>query len=244
MSATALVGSGRRWALRALAGAAGLTLLAVALIGFAHTKHGRPLLALLRGAPAGACPVGKDIKLSPEQHEQARAKALAPVRGAERALARPALGFALDATTRPDVERWASEKGVRCEPAKRDAALRCVAVPVAALPASATNTPGHDLDALLFVFDGYGRLVGLDASRDRLSAEEAAQLVEARAGAIAEEAGPPTLQRGVADGDYLAGGALRRIESEFRFSDYRAEVSATNLGRKVVVFEKYQSIPN
>ncbi|EYF07461.1 hypothetical protein [Chondromyces apiculatus] len=249
MSTRGRVGSWGRWVKRGLVGVVGFTLLAVAVIGFAHTKHGRSLLALMRGAPG--CPVGMDAKLSPEELEQVRGKVLASVRGDERALVRPALGFVLDATTRADVERWAQEKGVRCEPAKRGAALRCLDVPVSALAAvdagvekAETRVPSHPVDGLFFGFDGHGRLVSLDASRDHLSAAEAAQLVEEVREDLAAQAGPPALERGVPGAEYLQGGALRQIASEFRFSDYRAQVSATNLGQKVVVREQYQSIPN
>jgi len=226
---------GRRQ-LRALAGAAAFFAVAMGLIGFAHTKHGRPLLALLRGAPG--CPVGAG-KLSPEQRDAAQVKVLSPLRGAERAAARPAFGFALERTTRAEVEQWAAQKGVRCEPTKHGLALRCLAVPAAVLAEAE-----HDVDSLLFLFDGASHLVAVDASRAQLSPEEAAHLVEAVTGALAAKAGPPAKQDGEADPDYLTGGSLRRVGAEFRFSDYRAQVSATNLGEKMFVREQYQSIPD
>lgn len=223
--------------MRLLGGAAGLVLLAVGLIGFAHTKHGRPLLALLRGAPG--CPVGMDVKLSPQEEQQARTQVLAGVRGAERAAARPALGFSLDVSTRGDIERWAQEKGVRCEQARQRSSLRCSDVPAAALKGAS-----RDVTHLLFVFDGEARLVAIDASREGLSSADAAALVTQVTDAITEQAGPPAEVSGRSEPGYLDEGPLRRIEAEFRFSDYRARISATNLGRKLLVSEKYQSIPN
>ncbi|AKT41590.1 hypothetical protein [Chondromyces crocatus] len=246
MSATGRVVSTLRQARWVFAGVLGFTLLAVALIGFAHTKHGRPLLAFLRGAPG--CPVGMDLKLSPAEQEQLRAQVLASVRTAERASSRPALGFLLDATTRDDVARWAADHGIRCEPAKRGAALRCADVPAAALvvEGDAAASPAHPgaVDGLMLFFDGHARLIAVDASRSQLSAEAATDLVEARRASLSAMVGPPALESGVADADYLKGGALRRVSSEFRFSDYRVQLSATNLGQKVVVREQYQSIPN
>ena len=50
--------------------------------------------------------------------------------------------------------------------------------------------------------------------------------------------------QGTADPAHL-GGYLDRAATEFRFADYAADVSATNLGeRGIVVREQYRSIPN
>jgi hypothetical protein len=50
------------------------------------------------------------------------------------AASRPALGFVLDATTRADLDVWASDHGVTCTPAPRNPrVVTCTAVPAAAL---------------------------------------------------------------------------------------------------------------
>lgn len=55
---------------------------------------------------------------------------------------------------------------------------------------------------------------------------------------------PPSAVQGTADPAHL-GGYLDRAATEFRFADYAADVSATNLGeRGIVVREQYRSIPN
>ena len=98
--------------------AAGTVLVATGLVGLAHAPFARSFLMSL-----GGCPVA-GARMTPEVAEHARQMAL----GVERprvdeqsseisvsAPARPALGFALDATTLQEVRAWARRESADCE---------------------------------------------------------------------------------------------------------------------------------
>jgi hypothetical protein len=224
-----------RWA---LAGALSAAVLSVGLIGFAHTSAGRPLLRLLPGA--NACPVGLDVKLSPAEREARRQAALQPFRGMERAAARPALGFMLGRTTRADVLAWSDRFHVECAPTKDATAIACPSVPSAALGDASF---GSDVEDMMFAFDPRGELIGVNAAHRKLDPEQAARFVARRTAELSEQAGPPARTTGEPTAGYLVPGSVAQAGVEFRFRDYLAEVTATQLGALgLLVREQYQSI--
>ena len=219
---------------RSLLALAGAVVLFVAVVGFAHTKKGRFLLAYIPGM--GACPLGKPA--SPEQIELARAKGLAPLRGTKAAEARSAFGFELAKSTKADVLAWASRSGVACEDEPKKLMIACRDVPV-----SAMDDTGFAVDKLSIGVDRTGRVVSLDALRRNLSFDDAVKLVDETALAVGRRAGGEAERRGVAEGAALAGARLRRAEAELRFTDYRFLVTATHLGEaSPFVREHHQAI--
>ncbi len=122
----------RRMLRRVVQGTVALLVLGTAVIGFAHTKPGRPILKLLgMGKSAGGCPFGYDKPATAEARDKARLHFAKVHRGATRAADRPALGFALDTTSRADVVAWSAAHGVACAPGKT-ADLACSEVAAAA----------------------------------------------------------------------------------------------------------------
>lgn len=228
-----------RWALGV---GLGLPLAFVGVIGFAHTKHGRFLLAYLPGM--GACPMGYDQALAGEKLDAARATALLSVRGNDKAPARPALGFTLDETARADVLAWSNEHGVSCAPEAGSAliaspsSLRCRAVPASALPGA--SAPVTDL---FLQFDRNEKLVALRASWQGVTPTDAVKGFNAREAELRREVGDPAERHGEARAEYL-GAPLRQLSSSYVFSDYLAEVRATNVGSRINYDESYQSIPD
>jgi hypothetical protein len=214
---------------------AGLVLtsaLAVGVIGFAHTKSGRWMLRYIPGM--GACPVGMDVALTPEQRDQARELAFDKVRGEGTSSGKPALGFTLGQTTRASVEGWAADRGVSCN-SVRSNELRCQKVAGAAIDSST------DADEVLFVFDSAQALVTVGVTRNSMAPEAAVEFVQARASSLMAVAGPPSKERGEKSSSYLSKNKLSQVASEFSFSDYRAVVSATNMGEgRIVVREQFQ----
>jgi hypothetical protein len=183
----------------------------------------------------GSCPVGFGADLSPEARDAARDVAMRAVRGDGPAAERPALGFTLDTTTRAEVAAWATDHGVLCT--DKATTTRCSAVPAVALGAA------HDVDSVTFQFDSSSHLVGVSSELTAASPDEAVKLVTDASATLATRAGPPTSQHGEASGAWLAKGAMNQLATEFRFVDYRAQVTATNLGSgRVKVREVYQSI--
>ena len=198
--------------------------------GLLHTRAGRPLLARLG--------LGCPMKASAEDIESARFESARAQRGTRTALARPALGFALDGMSRSDVEAWADAHRVSCE-AVRAGLLRCSDVPVTALAGT-----GPAIERLDFGFSlGTGRLVNLSAWRAGLSSSAAAAQMNAVVASMQEALGEPTRAAGSRTAQYLAAGPLHTAVVQYRFKDYIADVSATNIvGRGVSLREHYMVV--
>lgn len=205
-------------------------LVALTLVGgFLHTKAGRPLLARLG--------VGCPVKASPEAVEAARLNSARAQRGTEAAASRPALGFALDTMSLADVKAWASQQHVSCEDV-RAGLLRCTDVPVAALGGTGPVINKLDLGFSL----ANQHLVNISAWRNGLSSEAAVAQMDAVVASMKERVGEPTTEAGSRSASYLASGPLHTAMVEYRYKDYIADVSATNVpGRGLSLREHYMS---
>ena len=197
--------------------------------GFLHTKAGRPLLARL----GGGCP----MKASPADVEAARRSSARAQRGTETAASRPALGFALDRMTLSDVKAWADKQHVSCEDV-RAGLLRCTDVPTAALAATGPSINRLDLGFSL----GGDSLVNISAWRSGLTGSVAAAQMDAVVASMHDEVGDPTSEAGNRSANYLAAGPMHTAVVSYRFKDYIADVSATNIpGRGLTLREHYMS---
>ena len=208
----------------------GAAVLFTGLVGLLHLPGAKPLLLTL----LGRCPVGFDVDMPVAERDAARATVVDTVRGDATALSRPALGFTLDATSRADVTAWAGTHQVLCTPA--DTQIRCQSAPAAAL---GTAWPA---DHVTFSFDAHDRLVAVQAGSD-LTAQEAVDRHQAAAATALAASGPGATGRGEPTADWLAGGPLRMLNTEARYTDYRVRISATNMGSGRITFrELYQSL--
>ena len=198
-----------------------------------HTPAGR---ALLGGG--SECPWGKSAP-SAAKLEEHRVKSAATLKAGTRATARPAFGFVLDQSTRADVTAWAARAAATCTEEIGGAALRCELA-----DKNITEENGVSVRDAFFRFDPRGVVVGIDLMRDGTDGNKAAAVLTTISDRISRAAGPPSTVQCTADSAHL-GGYLDRAATEFRFADYAADVSATNLGdRGVVVREQYRSIPD
>ena len=210
-----------RRVLQTLKVSAVLGVLAVAVIGFAHTEHGRPLLQYIPGM--GACPLDA-AQLTAEHRTRVRDELLAPLAGDQSAASRRVLGFELGRTTADDVSAWAALHGISCAPARK-LALRCMTVP------ASTTGQSTAFDEISFDFDVDGRLVMVEGSASLQDATLAADYVATRDVALRDQLGEPTTSRGAARAETVTVGLLSQMEREFRSSDVRATVVATNRGQ-------------
>ncbi len=209
--------------LRIVARIAGVAALLVAVIGLGHAKMMRPLLARV-----GGCPVaGKTA--TPEQLEAFRVTNAVSLKGTARALAHPAFGFTLDTSTKADVVAWGQRTHAECNEELGGAALRCEAA--------------ADVEDAFFRFDPRGVLVGVDLIHPATDGATALRIVDEVASRLSKEAGAPTAVRGTRTPEFLDA-QFRQAALEFHFTDYAADVTATNLGAGVVVREQYRSVPN
>lgn len=222
----------RRWALRAFLGAATLAALGVAVIGFAHTEPGRPLLRYIPGM--GACPL--DAPLTAADRTRVRQQVLAPLAGEHPAASRKVLTFELGRTTRADVTAWAAAHAIACQPGRK-LALRCLSVPSSALDQVTA------FDEVSFDFGPDDQLTTLDGSSSLDDAALAADFVATRDRTLRDQLGAPTTVRGEANAETVNVGPLSQISREFRFSDVHTRVIATNSSRgKFAVREFHQLI--
>ncbi|HEY2736402.1 MAG TPA: hypothetical protein VGI70_20525, partial [Polyangiales bacterium] len=205
---------------------AALTLLIAAL----HTSAARPLLARL----GMKCP----LDASPAEVEAARLESARVTRGTEAAASRPALGFVLDQTTLADVKAWAEKKNVSCDEARTRSLLHCTNVPETALGKS-----GPEFNDLDFGFSpSNARLVNISAWRSGMSSRAASAQMKAIAASLAAELGAPASTKGDLSARYFASGPMRTAFVQYRFSDYIADVTATNIPDKgLILREHYMS---
>jgi hypothetical protein len=226
-----------RWSTRAMLA----LLLATAGMGLLHTSWGRPLLMRLGGCPAA--------RVSPAEVDRLRLSGFHAVAlpGSLRAPARPALGFTLEETTPADVRAWAARAWVRCEARERGLlSLRCRQVPRGRLPGAASGVAGGHvpaggpaIDELALTFSPGGRLVSVDAFTPRLLPSDAAAAYGAATARLQAWLGPPADEIGDGAGASLASAPLATARARFRFDDYVAIVSASNLSSGVAVREQY-----
>lgn len=209
-----------------------LTVLFVAVMGFAHTPWGRPILGWFSGVPG--CPLGFD-DADPVQTEVFRTNILRKnTAGAAPSRATPALAFDLGRSTRADVETWAKSLGLACESKRQGSVLNCP-------NASAADTASPPIDELHLQFDPQGTLVAVNVFRKETKGPSAVAFMTERVSGLQQQVGPPTKADGKLDASWLDGGAFHVARQEFRYKDYLAVVSATNMGaRGVRLREEYQ----
>ncbi|HVJ21322.1 MAG TPA: hypothetical protein VM686_38185 [Polyangiaceae bacterium] len=210
--------------LKAASWAMGAAAALTALIGFAHTPQGRPLLVWLGAVPG--CPL---LANSDPADIEARRLVWATARnaGESAAPARPALGFELGVSRRDQVRTELERRGRAARAAHRDTALEC------------DEVDGRKGDDALLKFDGAGRLTAVDVFHRTASSAEAVKLLRDREARLAARLGPATHARGERDARYLAAVRFRQVALEYRFSDYSARVAATNFGTDLRVREQY-----
>jgi hypothetical protein len=221
-----------RW-FKALLGLAVVSLLIVGVIGFAHTKAGRPLLAYMPWAPPG-CPYGFD-KVDPGWVEGFRQKTLAERDGQDAAKGRPALQFELGKTTEADVKAFTAARGDQCELTRQGSVYHCTNVVL--------DDGGPVIDDLHLQVDAAGNLVAVDAFRNGADAEATLTYYDRLAKSLTEKVGPVTKEYATSEAD-LRARSYRRAAREFRYSGYVATVSVMNYGKRGLrVREQYQYLP-
>jgi hypothetical protein len=199
--------------------AAGAVIVATGLIGLAHAPFARSLLMSMGGCPmAGA-------RMTPAVAERARQMALGADRGEPSAPSRPALGFALDSTTREDARTWAHREHVDCEDS-RPGLMKCTGVRAEVLGLPATQ---GKVDELSLEFDPHDRLVNMTTFRTNLSPAVASTEAHAIVASLAEKLGPAEKRAGDFEASSLGAPAAGSISTvRYRFGDYVADVTAMN----------------
>ncbi len=215
--------------------------LLVGALGFAHTRTGAALVSGVNRMVHGHCPFGYDQAMSPAERERARARFAVLHRAERRATNRPALGFTLDQTTRPEVVAQLASQGVHCVPGQGMSDLTCQHVPSAALPGGALPAPER---TLWFTFGTKAQLLSVVAVSQAPSAQVISDAFVGTGNALKDHAGSATTRSGGADPQTLSQGLLRQASAEFEFSNYYAVERAANMGKSYVFTEEYRSLPD
>lgn len=191
---------------------------AIAAIGWMHTRAGRIVLAKL-GVP---CPVNMvDSKTVLAIRDEAAAKS----RGGLPAPQRPALGLQLEHSTKSEVATWAARNHVDCAAISRGFEfLRCRGV-----QAQALGLAGPDISELWFSFNPGGALVAINLYRRSMTPSETQQSWQAAVGRLEQALGQPM----VASGDPTLARLFREpvavARIQYAYSDYQATVTASHL---------------
>jgi hypothetical protein len=194
---------------------------ATAAVGALHAPFARPFLMRL-----GGCPLAGASRMTSVEMEHAR-RIAAEDRGTEAAPARPAVGFALDETTRTDVREWQSRTHADCEEPHQGLVV-CKDVAPSAL---GLETAAGTIDKLALGFDTQSRLVSESTLREGLAPEKASRAARAIVSSLREQLGPAARHAGDFEAHALARPGAAGISTvEYRFRDYMADVSTSNLG--------------
>jgi hypothetical protein len=205
-----------RWRRRAGRAAA----FAIVGIGLLHLPLAKGLLMRLGGCPFASA------SLTPAQMDTARHLALATRKGEASAPSRPALGFALDATSAGDVHRWADRSRVTCEDVHQGL-ITCANVPSEALGRPASE---GRIDELALGFNQRGRLVNLTTMREHMEPRRASIVSSDIVSSLRESLGPAMHTAGALTASSLStAGASGMATVSYRYSDYVAEIVAMNL---------------
>jgi hypothetical protein len=216
---------------RVVFGAVSTVVVLTGLIGLLHTKWGRPILVKM----GVGCPTNR---ATPAEVEAMRQRGLAVVRGAAAAPARPALGFALDVTTRAEALAWTRDRGLSCALVKRGSdAIFCRDVPPDVI---AESFGGRPIDELDFLFDPDGKLIQIETMRRHLSSAEAETLSRGILEKLTPVLGEPTEVIGERTASYFDG-AMRPASVRYRFRDYVVIVNAMRFEGGVALRERYES---
>ena len=211
--------SPRRWLQRYTMPSVAALAVAIGLVGALHSKAARPLLAML-GVP---CPVDNTTA---EQVSALRASGLAHLRTDQIAPARPVPGgFVLDRTTAEEAARWADKNDIACDDVKHGYRyLRCRGV-----DANKLGLAGPPVSELWLSFGPSGHLVGIDVYRRGMSAGDTTAAWDGARYALRNALGMPTSTMGDPSPEVLSGSPLQTARLQYRFSDYVAIVTASNL---------------
>ena len=203
-----------------------------AVMGFAHTRMGRPMLTWL-GRVSGkgaACPLGYDKTASYAEREQSRKTEAASRVGRQAASQRKVLSFVLGETSRGELLQWATHAGGVCHTLKAEFELECVG----AFFHSDTTT-------LWVEFDSRDRLVALRGVESFKKPDAALELFDEARKALSDQGKANAVEHGDAKKDVLGGGLLGQASVAAEFSNFAAVVRLTKMAEGLAITQNYAS---
>ena len=200
---------------KAIVALSAVTTAFVAFVGVAHTPWGRPMLGWLRGAPG--CPIGAE--LDPEAMASVRAQLTESLADPDAGRSGPVLGgIHPGVSSRKDASEWSRANGLRC----------------ASVEPQLDECRGALLgaeDARVALRYREDRLLDVEVSVRTDEPALALRVADAMDDGLGRRA-EPWRADGVTTAAALGRAPLSQRRREYRFSDVRAEVRATNLGAR------------
>jgi hypothetical protein len=189
------------------------------------------------------CPLDQR-PLTAQQVEASRRDGVLAQRGVRAAPVIPTYaGLELGTTHEAQAVDWARKIGVGCEVRIRGMRfLKCSEIPPKKLPGEEGQS---SIRALTLAFDPQDRLVAIDVFRNRLSEMEARAVMLAHARELHARLGQPTEAAGSLAPGALAGRLFKTAFVHYRFKNYLAYLTATNIpwSGGIAVHEQYSTIP-
>ncbi|WP_428332131.1 hypothetical protein [Novosphingobium sp.] len=208
-----------------------------ALAAVAHTPPVRHLFMR-----SGTCPLGfTGSPVSAADHDKSLQRAAQALRGDGPAGVKPALGFVLEQTSRQDVLTWAQQHQATCDGKPETHRLECKVTDIGSLPDSALE---HAPGTLFLVFNSGDKLKRVQVMAHVAAVVDATRAMNAVLSKLTLHVGKPSHETGQPSTAYLEGGALRQAVTEYRYADFYAQVSVTNMGHLgyYSVSQMYQSL--
>jgi hypothetical protein len=197
-----------------------------AIMGFAHTRWGHPLLALMMPllGKSVSCPLGYDHRVSLEDRQKMRDAVAAKWTGRPFAASRGALDFVIGKTSRSEAEAWAKTQGGAC---------RALHTPYE------TECDGKffhsDTSALWLEFDSNKNLISMRGIEKFKSPEMAVEFFRHLKKRIKEVAGSSMIESGQPTVDKLRTRLLYQASAASGFRNYSVVARVTNMGDSYAV---------
>ncbi len=216
--------------------ATGIALVAIAstgVMGFLHTKMGKPLLMKFGGCPVGNVSAADMEKLRGQTFVAAQPATETPPPAVF------AMGFVLDTSTFKDVTTWAASHNITCDDSREGTVLVCANVAPKDLPTPSDS--GVPITELTFGFRVSDKaLYTVTSWRQDVSADAASAAVITSGKKMVSLFGPPHQVVGQPTSEYLSEG-MNTAVINYRFTGYTASVSATKMPAGVWVREVFTS---
>ena len=216
--------------------ATSIALVAIAstgVMGFLHTKMGKPLLMKLGGCPVGNVSAAEMEKLRGQTFVAAQPATETPPP------ATFAMGFELDKSTLKDVNTWAASHNITCDDSREGSVLVCASVRPKDLPSPSDSEVG--ITELTFGFRASDKaLYTVTSWRQDISAEAASLAMITSGKKMVSVLGQPHKVVGQPTAEYLSDGMATAVIN-YQFTGYTASVSATKMPAGVWVREVFTS---
>ncbi len=216
--------------------ATSIVLVAIAstgVMGFLHTKMGKPLLMKLGGCPVGNISAAEMEKLRGETFVASQPAVETPPP------ATFAMGFDLDKSTLKDVVNWAGSHNITCDDSREGTVLSCANVRPKDLPTPSDSEVS--ITELTFGFRVSDKaLYTVTSWRQDISAEAGSVAMITSGKKLVGVLGPPHKVVGQPTAEFLSEGMATAVIN-FQFTGYTASVSATHMPQGIWVREVFTS---